>query len=65
MTSRWLLAVFILGVVAAQDDPPVTVSELDIELYVGRWYQVKKRVKKLTNPRQEMITNFDEALRSI
>ena len=42
MTYRLLLAVFVLGVVYAQDDPPVTVSELNIELYVGRWYQVKK-----------------------
>ena len=41
MTHRWLLVVFVLGVVYTQDDPPVTVSELNIELYVGRWYQVE------------------------
>lgn len=30
----------LLGAVYAQGDPPDTVDELIVELYVGRWYQV-------------------------
>ena len=30
----------LIGAVYAQDNPPETVDELDINLYLGRWYQV-------------------------
>ena len=31
----------LIGAVYAQDNPPETVDELDINLYLGRWYQVR------------------------
>ena len=43
MLPKFLFATLVfglLGAVFAQDDPPDTVDELNIELYVGRWYQV-------------------------
>ena len=30
----------VFGAGYAQDDPPDTVDELEVELYLGRWYQV-------------------------
>ena len=40
---RLLLTVLVfslLGAVHAQGDPPDTVDELNVGIYLGRWYQV-------------------------
>ena len=35
-----ILLISLFGVVCSQDDPPVPVDELDINAYIGLWYNV-------------------------
>ena len=39
---RFAVLLFVVAVVYGQDDGPPTVDELDVEKYIGRWYQVSR-----------------------
>ncbi len=38
---RFILAISVLVCVHGQSDPPVPVDELDINAYIGLWYNVR------------------------
>ena len=39
-----IILISLLGVVCSQDNPPVPVDELDINAYIGLWYNVSFQV---------------------
>ena len=40
-TQLFFVIAVLFGAALAQDNPPETVDELDVGLYLGRWYQVR------------------------
>ena len=39
-SQLFFVVVVLVGAAYAQSDPPDTVGELDVNLYLGRWFQV-------------------------